>query len=126
MSFKCLDDVSSTWISNNLDEIGVLYTIDLLRGKWKGYIIKKLAKENQSYSQLKHSLETITESALAKKLRELQEDGIIAKKIYHTKPLKTEYFLTDKGKDLSKILDEMQLFGKQYSSIVRDAFNKYR
>ena len=56
----------------------------------------------------------ISDKVLAKNLRELEQDGIINRKVYAVVPPKVEYSLTEKGQELTQILKEMEKFGLKY------------
>jgi DNA-binding HxlR family transcriptional regulator len=56
----------------------------------------------------------ISDKVLAKNLRELEQDGIINRKVYAVVPPKVEYSLTEKGQELKQILKEMEKFGLKY------------
>ena len=47
-------------------------------------------------------------------LRDLENDGIVKRKVYPVVPPKVEYFLTDKGWELKEVLDAMRVFGEKY------------
>ena len=70
--------------------------------------------EAKRYSEIKKFLSNISQGSLTKQLRELEEDEIIERKIYPEVPPRVEYFLTEKGKRLTPILDSMEEFGNFY------------
>ena len=84
------------------------YFIDLIRGKWILDIIL-LLKENDKmrFSDISFYLSGISEKVLAEKLRFLGEKKILEKTIYPTTPPKVEYELSKHGRELSKVLDNI-------------------
>lgn len=74
--------------------------INALTGKWKIPILGKLALKPMRYNQLARSLEGITNIMLTRSLRELEEVGLVSRKITAGKILNTEYSLTQEGKRL--------------------------
>ena len=101
-------------IKNNRRICGINYTQKILAGKWKITIIWLLKNEAKRYSEIKKFLSNISQGSLTKQLRELEEDEIIGRKIYPEVPPRVEYFLTEKGKRLTPILDSMEEFANFY------------
>ena len=83
-------------------------TLDVIGGKWKPLIIYELNDETLRFSQLLDRLQPrITQRMLTKQLRQLEEDGLITRKVYTQVPPKVEYSLTEMGKSLMPILDQL-------------------
>ena len=90
---------------NELPECPVATTISLVGNKWKLLIIRNLTKRTWRFNELQKSLNGISQKVLTDSLRQLERDGIIFRKDYHTNPPKVEYGMTDLGLELSKMLD---------------------
>ena len=75
-------------------------TLDVIGGKWKPLIIWFLRKRVLRFSELQRALPGITDVMLSKQLRELEQDGIIKRKMYPQVPPKVEYSLTPLGKSI--------------------------
>ena len=84
----------------------VEYTVSIISDKWKVLIIRDLLEKEKRYSELMKSVVGISDKVLAKNLRELEQDGIINRKVYAVVPPKVEYSLTEKGQELTQILKE--------------------
>jgi DNA-binding HxlR family transcriptional regulator len=90
-------------------------TLDVIGGKWKPLIIYALNDETLRFSQLLGKLQPrITQRMLTKQLRQLEEDGLIARKVYMQVPPKVEYSLTELGKSLMPILDQLCEWGSEH------------
>lgn len=77
-------------------------------GKWKSRIICVLsANKTLRYSEIRKEMYNITDAVLAATLKDLIEDGIIARKSYDEIPPKVEYSLTEKGKSVVPILQSI-------------------
>lgn len=87
-------------------------TANLIEGKWTTLIIRDLLSGKKRYFELRRSLGSISPKMLAVRLRFLEKNGIIDKKIYPTIPPKTEYQLTAHGKKLKGVIIAMDKFGK--------------
>ena len=101
-------------IEKNNRICGINYTQKIFAGKWKITIIWFLKNEARRYSEIKKFLSNISQGSLTKQLRELEEDGIVGRKVYPEVPPRVEYFLTEKGKKLIPVLDTMEEFANFY------------
>lgn len=94
---------------------GMDATLDVIGGKWKPIIIYSLKDGTLRFSQLMEEIQPkITQRMLTKQLRELEEDGLITRKIYMQVPPKVEYSLTETGKSLMPILDQLCAWGYEH------------
>ena len=75
--------------------IGVEATMDIIGGKWKAIILCHLRNQTLRTSELRRAIPQITQKMLTQQLRELEDDGIVSRKIYSQVPPKVEYSLTD-------------------------------
>lgn len=84
----------------------------LIGGKWKSVIMVHLIDGKKRYHELKKLIPTITERTLSLQLKQLEEDGLVAKKVYSNKPpLKVEYELTHFGKSVVPTLKSIASWG---------------
>ncbi|MHA6529419.1 winged helix-turn-helix transcriptional regulator [Paenibacillus sp. BAC0078] len=88
-------------------------THDIIRGKWKPIILWQLDKHNASLAQLENEIEGINQKMLLEHLKELAEHKIVGKTTYEGYPLKVEYYLTERGKQLVEAIVIMQSVGVQ-------------
>ncbi len=96
-------------------------TLKLLSNKWKVLIIRDLLSGTKRFGGLKKSLGTITQKVLTTNLRDMEESGLVMRKVYAQIPPRVEYTLTDIGYSLANILDSMADWGagyKQYLKLV--------
>lgn len=89
-------------------------TISLIGGKYKAVLLWHLMSGSLRYSELHRRVPNATDKMLAQQLRELESDGLISRRVYPVVPPKTEYSLTDFGKTLTPILDELCNWGREY------------
>jgi DNA-binding HxlR family transcriptional regulator len=87
-------------------------TMGLIGGKWKTVILYHLMHDTLRYSELRKTMPTVTERTLSLQLKALEEDGLIKRKVYTSKPpLKVEYSLTDFGKTLIPLIQSIADWG---------------
>jgi DNA-binding HxlR family transcriptional regulator len=90
-------------------------TLAVIGGKWKPLIIYELDEETLRFSQLLERLQPrITQRMLTKQLRQLEADGLITRKVYTQVPPKVEYSLTETGRSLMPILDQLCEWGYEH------------
>lgn len=91
-------------------------TMGIIGGKWKTVILYHLIHDKMRYSTLRKSMPTVTERTLSLQLKALEEDGLIKRKVYTSKPpLKVEYSLTDFGKTLIPLIQSIADWGDTVS-----------
>jgi DNA-binding HxlR family transcriptional regulator len=87
-------------------------TMGVIGGKWKTVILYHLIDGTLRYNELRKEMPTVTERTLSLQLKTLEEDGIIKRKVYTSKPpLKVEYSLTDLGKTLIPVIQSIANWG---------------
>ena len=85
---------------------------DVLGGKWTTLIFRDLLGGTKRYSDLQHSLAGISPRILAERLRMLEAEGLVSRRIYPTIPPKTEYSLTEAGRAAEPVIRALAAFGE--------------
>ncbi|MCQ2011433.1 MAG: helix-turn-helix domain-containing protein [Sporolactobacillus sp.] len=89
--------------------------LSILVGKWKPIILLYLLRDGtQRFSELKRNVNGITQKMLTKQLRELEEEDIVKRVVYPQVPPKVEYSITEYGKSLQPILEDMHEWGLKH------------
>ncbi|HRH61530.1 MAG TPA: helix-turn-helix domain-containing protein, partial [Chitinophagaceae bacterium] len=78
---------------------------------WKMPILWRLNKATMRYGELKKTLPHITHKMLSSQLKDLEENGLISKKIYAAVPPKTEYSITEEGKKAIPVIETIRDYG---------------
>jgi DNA-binding HxlR family transcriptional regulator len=92
----------------------VCRTAEIISGKWTLLVIRDLASENRRFCELERSLEGISPRTLSLRLRALEEHGIVKRHTYPEVPPRVEYTLTEKGRALVPLIDDMRNYGKRW------------
>ena len=100
--------------NDNLPACPVETTLMLIGNKWKVLIIRDLLTGTKRFGELKKSMGKVSQKVLTTQLRDMEESGLISRKIYAEVPPKVEYSLTDLGKSLQPILNAMLQWGTEY------------
>jgi DNA-binding HxlR family transcriptional regulator len=95
--------------------------LDLIADKWTVLIVGRLASGTHRFGELRHEIAGISPKMLTQKLRELERDGIVARRIYASVPPKVEYSLTPLGGTLIDLLDAIRIWAETHVEAVLEA-----
>ncbi|MFD7031683.1 winged helix-turn-helix transcriptional regulator [Streptomyces sp. NPDC059917] len=91
---------------------GIDAALDVVSGKWKGLILWELdAHSVRRFAQLRRGLPGVSEKMLTQHLREMEEDGLVHRKVYAEVPPRVEYSLTEHGHTLNRALGPLGAWG---------------
>uniref|UniRef100_A0AAU2VGK0 Helix-turn-helix transcriptional regulator n=1 Tax=Streptomyces sp. NBC_00003 TaxID=2903608 RepID=A0AAU2VGK0_9ACTN len=88
--------------------------MEVLGGRWKLAILKELLAGTRRFSELKRALPRITQRMLTRQLREMETDGLVMRNVYREVPPKVEYSLTEIGRSLDEIAEQLDGWGRWY------------
>ena len=101
--------------SANFADTGVSYTLSLISGKHKMVILYCLMEyEPVRFNELRRYLKTVSDKTLSTNLKALEADGLILRREYPQIPPKVEYSLSDRGRSLMTVLDQLCTWGEQH------------
>ena len=89
-------------------------TLMLIGDKWKVLILRELMNGTRRFGELKRAIGTVSQKVLTAQLRDMEEKGLLTRKVYAEVPPRVEYTLTDTGYSLKPILDAMVVWGTDY------------
>ncbi|MFR7538573.1 MAG: winged helix-turn-helix transcriptional regulator [Clostridium sp.] len=89
-------------------------TLTLISDKWKVLILRDLIPGTKRFGELKKSIGHVSQKVLTAQLRQMEQSGLVNRKVYAEVPPKVEYSLTDVGYSLKPILDAMWTWGEEY------------
>ena len=93
---------------------GYSYTLSLISGKYKPIILYCLMEyEPVRFNEMQRYLGRIADKTLSQHLKELERDGLIHREMYPEIPPKVEYSLTERGRSLMKVLDQLCTWGNE-------------
>ena len=93
-------------IDNTFSLIGKRFTIHILRDM--------MMRDKTRFNQFLDSVEDANPKTLSIRLKELEQTGLISRKVYDETPIRVEYHLTEKGKQLRPILEQMAAFSLRF------------
>lgn len=100
----------------NLPACPVETTLTLIGDKWKVLILRDLMTGTKRFGELKKSIGSVSQKVLTAQLRDMEESGLLTRKVYAEVPPRVEYSLTELGQSLRPILNAMWSWGEEYKS----------
>ncbi|WP_171943521.1 winged helix-turn-helix transcriptional regulator [Streptococcus suis] len=100
--------------TKNIYACPYLVTQTVLSGKWNILLLHHIEEGAIRFNELHRKLEGISQATLTKQLRQLEEDGLITRKVYAQVPPKVEYELSEMGQEFKAVLEQIEIFGDKY------------
>ena len=104
-----------------LPDCPVATTVQLIGNKWKLLIIRNLLIRPWRFNEMMRSIPGISQKVLTDNLRALEADGIITRTVYPEVPPRVEYALSELGDSMRPIMRAMEVWGRGYQQMVREA-----
>jgi DNA-binding HxlR family transcriptional regulator len=96
------------------DTCPVCRTAEIVCAKWTLLLIRDLSEGRSRFCELERSLQGISPRTLSLRLRALEETGIVERDTYPEVPPRVEYQLTEKGRALLPLIDDMRKYGTRW------------
>lgn len=108
-------DMSACIVDCSLEDTGFSYTMSLIQGKYKIYILYTLMEFGVvRFNEMQRYIGTVTYKTLSSTLKQMEANGLVSRKEYPQIPPKVEYSLTKKGESLMPIIHEMCEWGTSH------------
>lgn len=104
-------------MSKSYDQKGcpVAHALDVIGERWTILILRDLYLEGpRRFQDLQESLVGAAPNTLSARLKDMEKNGLIARRLYSDHPPRLEYYLTEKGKSLGPVLKALREWGKKY------------
>jgi DNA-binding HxlR family transcriptional regulator len=102
-----------------------LDALDAISGKWTVLVVHILSSKTMRHAELQRAIGGISQKVLTDTLRELERNGLVARKVYPVVPPHVEYSLTPLGKSLTKVLDRVCMWAREHYLEVGQAREQY-
>lgn len=99
--------------TNPHDHGGIAKTLDVIGDKWTIALIHHIFQGQNRFGKMQRAMAGISPKTLTLRLRHLERQGIITKKMFPEVPLHVEYYLTAKGRSLRKVIQAMDDWGEK-------------
>jgi DNA-binding HxlR family transcriptional regulator len=94
---------------------------EIVCSKWTVLVLRDLGEGRSRFCELERSLAGISPRTLSLRLRALEEEGIVARRTYPEVPPRVEYALTEKGRALLPLIDDMRQYGREWLGVDDDS-----
>jgi DNA-binding HxlR family transcriptional regulator len=94
---------------------------DLVCSKWTILVLRDLSEGRSRFCELERSLAGISPRTLSLRLRALEEEAIVRRRTYPEVPPRVEYQLTDKGRALLPLIEDMRQYGREWLGVEDDS-----
>jgi DNA-binding HxlR family transcriptional regulator len=94
--------------------------VELIGRRWSGAVIHLLLMAPSRYAELRAAIPEITDRMLSERLRELEEEGIVARTVIPETPVRVEYSLTPKGRALGPALGALGQWAERWVTVKTD------
>ena len=85
---------------------------DILGKKWNGLVLISLLENPKRFTDIRRDIPDLSDRVLTERLRELESLDLIKRNVYTRIPVKVEYELTKKGKELEKSMREIEIWAE--------------
>lgn len=89
-------------------------TVELIGRRWTGSIVRALLTGVTRFSELSGTVPGLSDRMLAERLKELEAEGIVRRTVIPETPVRVEYSLTDKGRDLNAVIQAVACWAERW------------
>lgn len=90
------------------------HAVELIGGRWTGAIIRTLLQGKARYALIKAAIPDLTDRMLSERLRSLETEGLVVRRVVPESPVRVEYELTEKGRSLESALNEIGVWAERW------------
>lgn len=93
------------------------WAAELIGKRWTGALIRVLMNGPMRFSEILEAIPGIHDPVLSQRLKELEQVGIVERRVYPEAPVRIEYALTEKGRELERAIEELQRWAEKWVEI---------
>ncbi|MBI2165302.1 MAG: helix-turn-helix transcriptional regulator [Chloroflexi bacterium] len=91
--------------------------IQTLARRWTPLILRALMERPRRFTEIRNYVDGLSDRLLSQRLRELEEAGIVQRKVYPQRPVVIEYSLTEKGAELRQVIEAVQIWAEHWVAL---------
>ncbi|MEP7290001.1 MAG: helix-turn-helix domain-containing protein [Chloroflexota bacterium] len=96
------------------------YAADMISRRWTALILKVLMDKPLRFNELGDLLAVVSDRVLSERLKELEQEQIVERRVYTEIPVRVEYSLTEKGRDLSPVINAIEKWSHDWIELDPD------
>jgi len=90
------------------------HAVEIIGKRWTGLILKVLMAGPQRFNEIAEQLQVISDRMLSERLKELEQEGVVERRVLPETPVRVEYTLTEKGRALAPVIQAIECWGTQW------------
>ncbi len=87
---------------------------EIIAKRWTALILHVMMEKPRRFSELAEELEVVSDRILSERLKELEREGIVERRVYDCTPVRVEYSLTEKGRALGPVIEAMETWSNRW------------
>ena len=95
--------------------------IELIGKRWTGAVLSTLMDGPRRFSDILAAVPELHDRLLSERLKELETEGLVHRRVYPETPVRIEYKLAEKGRDLERVLAEVENWAHRWLPHPREA-----
>jgi len=93
------------------------HAVELIGRRWTGAILRVIFDGTHRFSDIVAAIPGLSDRLLSERLKELEIEGIVTRTVYPETPVRIEYCLTEKGRDLGQVMDDIGNWAHKWLSV---------
>lgn len=98
--------------------------IELIGKRWTGAVIRTLMEGPRRFSDILAAIPDLHDRLLSERLKELEAEGLVDRRVYPETPVRIEYRLTEEGRDLQRVLAEVEDWAHRWLPLPREVASR--
>jgi DNA-binding HxlR family transcriptional regulator len=91
--------------------------MSIISKRWTGLILRALLAGSFRFNAISAYVPGLSDRLLSERLKELEAEGIVERRVYPDMPVRIEYVLTDKGEELREIVEVVQVWANKWMEL---------
>jgi DNA-binding HxlR family transcriptional regulator len=91
------------------------HAVELIGRRWTGAIVWALSERSHYYAELTHVVPGLSDRLLSRRLRELEAEGLVERRVHDGTRARVSYALTAKGRDLRPAIRELRSWARRWN-----------
>jgi DNA-binding HxlR family transcriptional regulator len=92
------------------------HAVEVIGRRWSGAIIRAMLAGSSRFTELALTVPGLSDRLLSERLKELEAEGIVERRVYPSVPVRIEYHLTEKGRQLGPVVEVLSAWAERWSA----------